>query len=260
MPYSATDADIAREKADFYARHPDWQHAPVPMDWPGRLVRRWGALLESQNGRDIDDGMVARPHKLERYGAEFFPAARYPRLLILGAGVGREVVIAREVGWNAVGQTLGPRNVAFGREVLGTDLRFEDAHFSGLPGGSFDAIVGMQFLEHSPAPLLALIECARLLRPGGICCMETPPADRWTMGWNLHHVLCPTPRQALGLFAKAGFPRHGVYHSPDLSEVREKHMDNVACDIVTVGWRWIPGPDDVVVEPIVRELTSEANS
>lgn len=270
MPYTADDAAIAREKAEFYDRHPDWTHRRVfdPREgsgyavakggWVGRLVHVAEHLLEAQNGMDIDDAIFPRPCKIDFYCTRYAPPLDYPTLLLLGVGVGREVVVAREYAYALVdGQTLGPRNVAFAKENFGLDLRYEDAHVTSLPTGTRDAIIGCQVLEHSWSPLLLLIECARLLRPGGVCVMETPPAKHWTMGNKLHHTLCPTPRQAIGLFLKAGFPDATSYVcGEDLRPVREDEMDRGDLpDIVTVGHRWTPNQAEAV-EPRVREMTT----
>ena len=259
--YEADDATVNAQKSAFYAAHPDWQHRPVPMTRPARIMRVWAALLESQNGRDVDDGRVTRPHKLERYGLAHCPPDQYPRMLIVGAGVGREVLVAQEAGWKVRGQTLGPRNVAFGAEVLGVELTYEDAHATLWPRASFDCIMALQVLEHSPAPLALLIECARLLRPGGVLVTETPPSHAWTMGHNLHHVLCPTPRQAVGLFRKAGFPDARAFDGTGVELVDEHNRftfdsGDLDGDLVTVGHRWAPDDADFV-EPIVRQLTEE---
>ena len=55
-----------------------------------------------------------------------------------------------------------------------------------FPAGSFDLVVSCNVLEHVPDPARFLSEAARVLKPGGLCFMETAPV--WT-GPRGHHVM-----------------------------------------------------------------------
>jgi SAM-dependent methyltransferase len=43
-----------------------------------------------------------------------------------------------------------------------------------LPDDTFDAVVHSDTLEHIPDPILALSECRRVLKPGGVCIFTVP--------------------------------------------------------------------------------------
>lgn len=234
--------------------HPDWTHRPVEWtreQW-ARLARIWTSLVECQNGQDVDD--YAFPEDGGHFGA-YLNTLRLrigggwaevpPRLLVLGCGVGHDLAWARANGWNATGITLGPMNVAVAREWGGVPpdaIRFEDMHLTALESGSFDAAIGLHVLEHSWAPLMLLLEVARLLRPGGWAFFRTPQAQDFTGGQELHHVLCPTPRQVRGLMEKAGFK--GVEATVD-------GVEDVG-DTLAIGRRW---REDEDVTDLVREFT-----
>ena len=52
------------------------------------------------------------------------------------------------------------------RQGYGFALPFDDA--------SFDAVIARHSLEHSPMPLIDLLEAARVLRPGGLAVLAVP--------------------------------------------------------------------------------------
>ena len=62
--------------------------------------------------------------------------------------------------------------------MSGLDLKFPDE--------SFDLVVSANVLEHVPCPNIFIKEAARVLKPSGICWMETAPV--WTSARG-HHVM-----------------------------------------------------------------------
>lgn len=129
------------------------------------------------------------------------------RVLLLGCGDGTEVARVKSLGHDAWGVTLNPNNAVYAKDTLKLQhIYMHDAHFNPVEWEeTFDAVMGFQFLEHSPAPLILLLEVERILRQGGICYFETPGPEGWTMDRNPHHFQCPTKPQALGWLLKAGF-------------------------------------------------------
>jgi SAM-dependent methyltransferase len=129
------------------------------------------------------------------------------KLLFLGCGNGTEVKRTLEMGHDSWGVTLNPNNSVWAREELGLwNVYYHDAHLNPVEwNGSFDGVLGFQFLEHTPSPILLLMEVERILRPGGITYFETPGPEGFTGGSNLHHVTCPTRTQAHGWMLKVGF-------------------------------------------------------
>lgn len=195
-----------RQKEEFYARYPGWKHTKYQSSEEEKraLTNVWNYLIEAQNGMDIDDYvLIPEYNKITMYVMPFVkPPAK---LLILGTGTGREVAMARELGYDAFGTSLAPRNIFFAKEMVGVEVFYCDNHFLPFPDKSFDCIAGFQVLEHTISPLIMLLECNRLLKEEGWCIMETPPAVSHTMEENLHHTLCPIPVQAEGLFLKSNF-------------------------------------------------------
>lgn len=92
-----------------------------------------------------------------------------PDVLVIGCGSSEAVKQLRHrYSRRAVGlvPALGPDNVYGVRQGFGYDLPFEDA--------SFDAVIARHSLEHSPMPLVNLLEAHRVLRPSGLAIVSVP--------------------------------------------------------------------------------------
>lgn len=95
-------------------------------------------------------------------------------VLVVGCGSAEAVKQLRHRwGRQAVGVVpwRGPDQVYGTRQGHGYDLPFDD--------GTFDAVIARHSLEHSPMPLVNLMETARVLRPNGlgIVCVPAPRDD-----------------------------------------------------------------------------------
>jgi len=143
----------------FRRRHPDWKHQAVPFGptEAGRLIDAWKAILETQNGRDVDE---AQPGDLARFltALSSHLPDRPGSMLIVGCGTGEEIIDARSLGWDVQGVTLAPMNQAWCKEQHGLDVDFEDFHLNNYCGRQFDVLVGRQVWEHSWAPFIFAIE------------------------------------------------------------------------------------------------------
>lgn len=64
-------------------------------------------------------------------------------------------------------------------DIVG-DVRHEDVENMSFAADSFDLIVSNDVLEHVPHPGKAFVECARVLRPGGVALMTLP----FYVGWE----------------------------------------------------------------------------
>ena len=243
----------------FRRRHPDWKHQAVPFGptEAGRLIDAWKAILETQNGRDVDE---AHPGDLARFLTAL--SSRLPdrpgSMLIVGCGTGEEIIDARSLGWDVQGVTLAPMNQAWCKEQHGLDVDFEDFHLNNYCGRQFDVLVGRQVWEHSWAPFIFAIECARVLKPGGKVILETPNCrDFIYESSTVHHVFCPTPYQGCRMLEKAGFVDVVSLNGADsLLPFVDEHRDDVGGSKVTfIGTRWRPS-DEAKINPTIRAMTS----
>jgi SAM-dependent methyltransferase len=105
--------------------------------------------------------------------AELLGTSRPRRALDLGAGVGGFVEGLRELCDDVVAVDVDARGLADCRRRGARPLR---AAGSALPfaDGSFDLVCLFDVLEHLADDSAALVEVARVLRPGGLCFLSVP--------------------------------------------------------------------------------------
>jgi len=170
-------------------------------------------VIETQNGQDFDDYAVGDDNKIEKYLSD---VRKGSKVLLLGVGTGRETRVALDIGLDAVGITLGSRNIEFGKRYLGlTSANHIEcvAELLPYPREHFDIVAGFQFFEHAMMPMILLLEQGRVLKMGGKIILEWPPALTHTGDANPHHQVCYTPGQARALLMKAGFGNIKLYKS-----------------------------------------------
>src|SRR5580658_1532727 len=100
------------------------------------------------------------------------------RLLELGCGSGAKLKSMKELGWQVEGVDFDPAAVGQARE-RGITAHLGTLSDQEFPDETFDAIIGIHFIEHIPDPLGMLQECRRVLKPGGLLVMLTPNAGSW---------------------------------------------------------------------------------
>ncbi|KKN22539.1 hypothetical protein LCGC14_0914040 [marine sediment metagenome] len=148
------------------------------------------------------------------------------KVLFVGTGAGREVLIAQKMGLDAYGVTMGSNNINFGREVLGlTPDHFVNScnELLPFPPETFDFVAGFQILEHAVSPLLFLLEQSRVLKEGGKILLEWPAAsNHGTHGADPQHQVCYTPGQAEGLLLKSGFDNISLFYN-DMSPIPKEN-------------------------------------
>lgn len=221
MAYRVTQEEIFKDWERYRADYPQFVPFSPAKDDLVHVARMYANLITTQNGMDFDDYVVTDANDKTQKYLSFLPQGA--RLLIHGVGTGREIIAAKALGYNAIGTTLGSRNVEFGKRYLGlTDEEIRECMCEALPfsSGSFDAVAGYQIFEHAMNPLLFLLEQGRVLRFGGTLTLEWPPAKDYSMDDNPHHQVCFTPGQAKMLFLKAGFGNVKLFYD-DMTEIPE---------------------------------------
>jgi 2-polyprenyl-3-methyl-5-hydroxy-6-metoxy-1,4-benzoquinol methylase len=136
------------------------------------------------------------------------------RLLEIGSGNGVMLEKMRSRGWDVTGIEFDPACVAQtatrGLTCYGRDLRE-----LALPSDSFDAIYMGHVIEHLYDPRSLLIECHRILKPGGELVIVTPNAGGWghqhyQQDWRgleaPRHLQLFSPESLRRLMKETGFP------------------------------------------------------
>lgn len=223
MVYRISDEDIQAQQREFKKNYPPFRPFILSRADKLRLGNKFTSLLSTQNGMDTDDYCITDGNKVETYLKD---VPKGSKVLLLGTGTGREVLVAKEMGFKAVGTTLGSRNVYFGCIHLGlSETELIECANEVMPFGDnqFDVVAGFQVFEHAMNPFLFLMEVRRVLKYGGKMIMEWPPAEDFHMGSNPHHQICYAPGQAESLLQKACFENIKSYYS-NMQPVPEEEM------------------------------------
>jgi ubiquinone/menaquinone biosynthesis C-methylase UbiE len=120
-------------------------------------------------------GWLMRDH-LARYEAAA-PYCRGKRVLDVATGTGYGANILRKAGAaEVVAVDREQRALDYGAGRYGTDgLQWVNADAYAVPFGSeFDVVVSFETIEHLKEPERFVIECKRLVKPGGLFVVSTP--------------------------------------------------------------------------------------
>jgi SAM-dependent methyltransferase len=132
------------------------------------LARYYDQDAPQRAARTLPDERIGRR---ERFIARLRDQGRR-RLLEVGTGPGIDASAFRAAGFDVAGVDLSPAHVELARAV-GIDAHVAAAQDLPFTSGSFDALWSMSVLMHMPDADLeaALVEFARVLRPGGLAAL-----------------------------------------------------------------------------------------
>ena len=147
-----------------------------------------------------------------------FPYSKEARVAVLGSGLGYGAQLLKEEGAAAlvVGVEHDMLSVAYAQQEYSCDgvtYLKKDALASGLPEGSFDVVMAIDLIESVDCDASLIIECKRLLAPGGVCVISG--ADLWDEGAELHYQRRYTPRSFKNILMEA-FSSVTLYRQPSL--------------------------------------------
>jgi 2-polyprenyl-3-methyl-5-hydroxy-6-metoxy-1,4-benzoquinol methylase len=120
----------------------------------------------------------------------FLTAVPNGRLLDVGCGSGEWLLFMRGLGWEVAGIDFDQRAVSIAVQN-GLKVRCGALEEGNFPTASFDAVVLNHVIEHVPDPVATLLECSRILRPGGKVVLFTPNSS------SLGHKLFKTEWRGL---------------------------------------------------------------
>lgn len=214
--YKVNDREIKAQQEKFVPIDPGYIEFELSESEIYSLGKKYLNCLLTQ---DYDERLHDYPidetnNKVYKYLKDY---RRGTKVLLLGVGVGREIICAQELGFDAYGITMGNRNVRFGVDILGIqEERLLEGCMEMLPfvKESFDVVAGFQVFEHAISPMLVLLEQNRVLKFGGDIVFEWPPASfHGTNGKDPQHQVCYVPGQVEGLLLKSGFDSIKMYYN-----------------------------------------------
>lgn len=150
-----------------------------------------------------------RRESVTKHGLDLVPKEwnwRGREVLILGCGDGYEIKYARQhLGWEATGLTFLPLEMQRVDELYNCSKYAIQADMHDLQGirRNFHHVYSKECLEHSPCPILALIELNRVIRLGGSFFHLIP--EGWDKQRDWYHFSCFPDWVWCDLFRKAGF-------------------------------------------------------
>ena len=150
------------------------------------------------------------------------PSSESASLLDVGCGNGSFILIARHLGYRAIGCEPDPRAAAAARDC-GCEVYESSLPCPTLTPRSFDHLTLAHVIEHMHDPLALLRECYALLRPGGRLWIQTPnllgPGHAfWGRDWRglepPRHLALFTPDSLLEALHLTGFADLRLLPSP----------------------------------------------
>jgi len=180
------------------------------------------AYIDNRAG--LERFFEGRLRRIERF-------VRPGRLLEVGSGLGYLLNVARRRGWRVVGLELSQFGAKYARESFQLDVRQQTLEEAAFDGGSFDAVVMRDLIEHVRQPRAVLLEARRVLREGGLLGLSTQNfasvnsrlgGPAWRHLQPEQHLYQFTPDTIRRLLPECGFEileMHSRYFSPSTREV-----------------------------------------
>lgn len=174
------------------------------------------AFCNRVNPDSITSADAERVASVTKNGLDLAPCWRGKKVLILGAADGHEVGHAVDaLGWDATGLTFLEKEKNHATYPGARErLTVGDVHDLPFGDGAFDAVYSKEMFEHSPCPYLAVLESARVLKPGGEFFHLI--ADGWQKQRDWYHFSCLPDWLWCDLFRKAGLDVRDTFGFPDV--------------------------------------------
>lgn len=176
------------------------KHSLPRYTWSEGLIRFYGQTdafiyeLAVWNRNKLKAGLRQFVVRRLNAHAKARPGGRALRVLSIGDGLGFDSLAMERAGNEVVYFELPGRSEAFARRLFAeTDSPVSVmTDLSAAGGGSFDAVVCLDVLEHAPDPPAEIARVVTLLRPGGLAFFSAPfflilPQYPTHLKTNRHH-------------------------------------------------------------------------
>ena len=122
----------------------------------------------------VSGDMDALPYVRDRFALMEQLAGGAGRILDIGAAQGAFLAFARSKGWSVAGLEFSAEGRAHASREFELNLQPKSVTEAAFEPNSFDAVNMSHVLEHVPDLEPTLFEIHRILRPGGLFCVEVP--------------------------------------------------------------------------------------
>jgi SAM-dependent methyltransferase len=136
------------------------------------------------------------------------------RLLDVGCGNGKFLMVAKGYGFDVWGIDIDRQSVEIAKSVLGNNIHFMElgqfVKFARERNFEFDVITFFEVLEHQDRPIEFLESIKSILKKGGYVAGSVPNRDRWIIDeteWDYppHHLLRFSKKSLETTLSVAGF-------------------------------------------------------
>lgn len=164
----------------------------LPRDW-ARLDGHYQRLLGNINRELTSPHHTRAAHEAVAHLCE---GLEFESVVELGCATGPTLDAMRAMGKKTFG-------ITFKDEPNSHEVLREDMHFTSLKDKSFDLVATRHVLEHSPMPLLLLLEMRRIAKKYALLILPTE-TERMIWTWTDHYFVL-SRSQWEKLFEVAGF-------------------------------------------------------
>lgn len=142
------------------------------FDWEHESEKQWDGMASSWNSRSRGMWENGSRKDIVPFIQEFIPLGSSVCDLGCGDGIGSEKLA--QAGYKVTGIDVSEEMLEIARKNPGNEnITFYKANLSssGMPEGSFDAVMAINSLEWTKSPLTSLQEISRIIKPEGYACI-----------------------------------------------------------------------------------------
>lgn len=211
-----------------------------------------GSYFNAVSVKDQERGTQFARYLLSRH--------RRGRILDLGCHRGDFLYGIKEHSeWDLVGTEFSESSAAYIKKTRGVEVKSGELYDIQFTAESFDVIHIQDILEHLREPVATLLECRRILKPGGVIFLAVPNGSTERLDMiNFHHIHqrpSLSPDGHLFFFSRVGLESMARLAGFRVSNVRSLDFKN---GLRQLGWlprkrNWQDRYDPKLIRPRVAE-------
>ncbi len=123
---------------------------------------------------DLFTSIIRIKQEREQFNQMYLADIKPGKLLDVGCGNGDLLSKFRDLGWDVQGQDTDIKAKEFAEKNYNLTVHLGTLESIGFADNTFDAIIVNHVIEHIIDPIALLLECYRILKPGGVLLAVTP--------------------------------------------------------------------------------------
>lgn len=141
------------------------------FNWSKEAEKQWDEKSSSWSSKSKDMWENGSRKDIVPFFSEIVPAGS--SVCDLGCGDGFGSLVLSEAGYKVTGIDVSEEMIARAKAINDNSVQFVKGDISSLPftDHSFEAVLAINSLEWTEAPLQVLMEMQRVIKPGGFACV-----------------------------------------------------------------------------------------